>query len=59
MIEKSIFYDIEKLKIIAPLTFVFNEIEHFGRIQSEIGYVELQKFDIRFESIRSFSATSK
>ena len=31
--------------IIAPLTFIFNEIEYYNRIQGEVCYTELQKSD--------------
>jgi hypothetical protein len=34
-----------KLNIVAPMTFIFNEIENFNRIQSEVCYVEMQKAD--------------
>lgn len=32
-------------KIVAPMTFIFNEIEYFKQIQGEICYIELQKSD--------------
>lgn len=35
----------DTLNIIAPMTSVFNEIEHFNRIQGEICYNELKKSD--------------
>jgi hypothetical protein len=31
--------------IIAPMTFIFDEIEHYNRIQGEVCYTELQKTD--------------
>jgi hypothetical protein len=31
--------------IVAPMTFVFNEIEYYNRIQGEVCYTELQKQD--------------
>ena len=34
-----------QMKIIAPMTFIFNEIENFDQIQGELCYVELQKLD--------------
>lgn len=34
-----------ELNIIAPMTFIFNEIEHFNRIQGEVCYVEFSKAD--------------
>lgn len=34
-----------KMNIIAPMTFIFNEIENFNRIQGEICFIELQKAD--------------
>jgi hypothetical protein len=33
------------MKIVAPMTFVFNEIEHFDQIQANVFYMELQKSD--------------
>jgi hypothetical protein len=33
------------MKIVAPMTFIFNEIEHFEQIQGELCYTELQKLD--------------
>ena len=32
-------------KIVAPLTFIFNEIENFDRIQGDLCYKELQRLD--------------
>ncbi|RLD48027.1 MAG: hypothetical protein DRI88_04555 [Bacteroidetes bacterium] len=32
-------------KVIAPMTFIFNEIEYFNQIQGEVCYIELQKSD--------------
>lgn len=32
-------------RIVAPMTFIFNEINNFKSIQSELGYSELQKDD--------------
>jgi hypothetical protein len=34
-----------EMNIIAPMTFIFNEIEHFNRIQGEVCYIEFQKSD--------------
>jgi hypothetical protein len=34
-----------KMNVIAPMTFIFNEIEHFNRIQGEVCYIEFQKSD--------------
>ena len=33
------------IKIVAPMTFVFNEIEHFDQIQANVCYMDLQKND--------------
>jgi hypothetical protein len=33
------------LNIVAPMTFLFNEIENFKRIQGEVCYIELMKED--------------
>jgi hypothetical protein len=41
----------EDLYIVAPMTFIFNEIEKFGRIQSEVCYTEFQKSDPRIRGI--------
>ena len=35
----------KNMKIVAPMTFIFNEIEHFDQIQADVCYVELQKSD--------------
>ncbi len=35
----------DSLNIIAPMTSIFNEIEHFNRIQGELCYNELKKSD--------------
>ena len=35
----------KEMNIIAPMTFIFNEVEYFRQIQGEICYVELQKND--------------
>jgi len=43
--EKYVTEDPENINIVAPMTFIFNEIEKFGRIQSDVCYVELQKED--------------
>ena len=37
--------DPAKVNIVAPMTLIFNEIEDFNRIQSEVCYTELQKSD--------------
>lgn len=37
--------DPSSLNIIAPMTFIFNEIKSFNRIHGEICYVEFQKAD--------------
>lgn len=34
-----------ELKIIAPMTFVFHELGRFQRIQSDLSFTEMQKFD--------------
>lgn len=34
-----------QMKIVAPMTFIFNEIENFEQIQGELCYTELQKLD--------------
>lgn len=34
---------VQKTKVIAPMSFIFNEIERFERIQSEISFYEMQK----------------
>ncbi|MCB2207371.1 MAG: glycosyltransferase family 39 protein [Bacteroidetes bacterium] len=33
------------MKIVAPMTFIFNEIKNFEQIQGELCYTELQKLD--------------
>ena len=33
----------EKLKVLAPMTFIFDEMGRFGRIQSDLGIAEMQK----------------
>ncbi|KAF0200739.1 MAG: hypothetical protein FD170_3268 [Bacteroidetes bacterium] len=35
--------DTEELNILAPMNFIFNEIDHFNRIQSDLGYIDIQK----------------
>jgi hypothetical protein len=35
------------INVVAPMTFIFNEIDKFSRIQSEVCYVEFQKTDSR------------
>ncbi len=35
----------ERMKIVAPMTFIFNEVEHFKRIQGDLCYLQLQKMD--------------
>jgi hypothetical protein len=35
----------KNMKIVAPMIFIFNEIEHFDQIQADVCYVELQKND--------------
>jgi len=35
----------ETMNVIAPMTFIFNEIENFNRIQGEVCYIEFQKAD--------------
>lgn len=37
--------NISELKIVAPMTFIFNEIEMYDQIQGELCYTELQKID--------------
>ncbi|MEJ2593531.1 MAG: hypothetical protein P8100_00025 [bacterium] len=34
-----------EMKIVGPMTFIFNEVEHFKRIQGDLCYVQLQKMD--------------
>lgn len=34
-----------EMNVISPMTFIFNEIEHFNRIQGEVCYIEFQKSD--------------
>lgn len=43
--KKYISEDPSNLNIIAPMTFIFNEIKSFNRIHGEICYVEFQKAD--------------
>lgn len=43
--EKYIGKDTDSLSIIAPMKFVYNEIKHYKRIQSQICYNELKKLD--------------
>jgi len=45
IITEKITEQTDSLQIIAPMTFVFNEIEHFKTIQGEICYNELKKSD--------------
>ena len=33
------------MNIVAPMTFIFSEIEDFHRIQGEVCYIEMQKSD--------------
>jgi hypothetical protein len=33
----------EKLNVLAPMNFIFNEITHYNRIQGDLGYADLQK----------------
>ncbi len=35
--------DVSEMNIVAPLTFIFNEIEYYNSIQGEICYTEFQK----------------
>jgi len=35
----------QRMNVIAPMTFIFNEIENFNRIQGEVCYIEFQKAD--------------
>jgi hypothetical protein len=37
--------DISQMKIVAPMTFIFNEINNFDQIQGDLCYIELQKLD--------------
>jgi hypothetical protein len=32
-----------ELNILAPMNFIFNEIDHFNRIQGDLGYIDIQK----------------
>ena len=34
-----------EMNIVAPMSFVFNEVEHFESIQSDLCYIQLQKID--------------
>lgn len=45
MTEEYIQGNPDTLNIIAPMTFIFNEIEYFNRIQAEVCYTELMKAD--------------
>jgi hypothetical protein len=38
-------HSLENTNIIAPMTFIFNEIESIGRIHGEVCYTEMQKAD--------------
>lgn len=37
--------DKSQMKIVAPMTFIFNEINNFKQIQGDLCYIELQKLD--------------
>jgi len=37
--------EVSNMNIIAPMTFIFNEIENYNRIQGEVCYTEMQKAD--------------
>lgn len=37
--------NVSKMNVVAPMSFIFNEIENYHRIQSEVCYKELQKED--------------
>lgn len=43
--EKYISEDPSSIRIIAPMTFIFNEIEKFERIQSDLSLTEMMKSD--------------
>lgn len=45
IVKKYMSDDPAELNIVAPMTFIFNEIKNFQRIQSDICYAELQKSD--------------
>ena len=34
-----------EMNIVAPMTFIFDEIKNFNRIQGDLAYIELQKLD--------------
>lgn len=38
----------EKLNVLAPMNFIFNEITHYNRIQGDLGYADLQKTGMPF-----------
>jgi hypothetical protein len=38
-------YDLDNTRVIAPMTFIFNEIERLERIHGEVCYTEMQKTD--------------
>lgn len=35
----------EEMNIVAPMSFIFDEIEHYNRIQGDLAYIQLQKMD--------------
>jgi hypothetical protein len=38
--------NVSKMNVVAPLTFIFNEIKNYHRIQGDVCYAELQKSDL-------------
>jgi hypothetical protein len=52
LVEKYIHADTDTCRIIAPMTFIFNEITDFSRIQSDLCYTEMQKSDPGLSGIR-------
>lgn len=41
--EKYFGKETKNLNILAPMNFIFNEIEHFNRIQGDLSYADIQK----------------
>jgi len=50
--------DISKMNIVAPETFIFNEIEIYNRIQSDLFYTEMAKSDPSFSGEEFFQKAS-
>ena len=51
--------DASRMKIVAPMTFIFNEIEHFEQIQGELCYTEMQKLDSTIYGDRFFKTRKR